>query len=152
MQHSGDDSRRPAPIPPDALTIAGGGGGPGAHRAAAVGQGTGCRRPGCQGSRRASQPCLCPRHDRSPSTLRRPSLLPRNARHPFRLQLRGSKVAEKVNDKFSATMTNVVRWRECRGAPANSDDEDAPAASKEIVSDTSIQVRRDQQRWMQRAS
>ena len=46
-------------------------------------------------------------------------------------QLEGSNTVRSVNDRFVATMTNVVHWEEA--APA--------AAGKQICSDTSIQAR-----------
>lgn len=46
------------------------------------------------------------------------------------LQLRGSKSVEAANDKFTATMTNVVRWQEAESG----------GSGKEICSDTSLQV------------
>ena len=56
-------------------------------------------------------------------------------------------MVEQANDKFSATMTNVVQWREAEqsnsssnGSSAGSSLGAAGAAAKEICSDTSIQV------------
>jgi hypothetical protein len=48
---------------------------------------------------------------------------------PSPAQLKGSTAVEKANERFDATMCNVVRWA------------DAPAGGgKQIVSDTFIQV------------
>ncbi|GAB4815192.1 hypothetical protein N2152v2_002238 [Parachlorella kessleri] len=66
-------------------------------------------------------------------------------------KLRGSKMVEQANDKFSATMTNVVQWREAQQPPSSSNGSSsassshggaaaAAAVAKEICSDTSIQV------------
>lgn len=52
-------------------------------------------------------------------------------------RLEGSKVVQSVNDKFSATMTNVVRWRE------NENQE----GGKELTSDTVIQVEIEVPTW-----
>lgn len=49
--------------------------------------------------------------------------------HACILQLQGSGFVEGINDRFDATMTNIVRWRE-----------PALAQHKEITSDTTIQV------------
>ncbi|PSC69180.1 hypothetical protein C2E20_7357 [Micractinium conductrix] len=43
-------------------------------------------------------------------------------------KLKGSPAVEKANDRFDATMSNVVRWQ------------DAPGGGKQIVSDTFLQV------------
>ncbi len=45
------------------------------------------------------------------------------------VQLEGSSFVEGINEKFDATMTNIVRWRE-----------PSLAQKKEITSDTTIQV------------
>jgi hypothetical protein len=52
-------------------------------------------------------------------------------------ELQGSKAVEAANDKFSATMTNVVSWRE--GQEQGGD--------KEIASNASIEVTIDVPRW-----
>ena len=52
------------------------------------------------------------------------------------LQLEGSKTVEAANNRFEATMTNVVRWG---GAPSSS--------SKEISSNTAIQVALEVPSW-----
>ncbi len=69
-----------------------------------------------------------------------------------RSQLQGSRFVEDINEKFSATMTNVVRYRDYVPPPVEEEEEDseedngAPAAGsgtgsrKEIVSDTTIQA------------
>ena len=56
-------------------------------------------------------------------------------------------MVEQANDKFSATMTNVVQWREAEqsnsssnGSSAGSHHGVAGPVAKEICSDTSIQV------------
>lgn len=49
--------------------------------------------------------------------------------------LQGSKAVQAANDRFTATMTNVVRWQAAAGG------------GKEIVSDTSIQVTLDVPPW-----
>lgn len=48
---------------------------------------------------------------------------------PASLQLKGSKAVEAVNERFDATMTNVVRWQEA-----------ADGSGLQLVSDTFIQV------------
>lgn len=68
-------------------------------------------------------------------------------------KLQGSPLVQSINDKFSATMTNVVRWRDAGasasaatglyGASAAGDDEPAvsrPGATREIASQTSLEV------------
>jgi hypothetical protein len=45
-------------------------------------------------------------------------------------QLKGSKAVEAANERFDATMTNVVRWQEAPGG----------GAAKQLVSDTFICV------------
>ncbi len=50
-----------------------------------------------------------------------------------RLQLQGSPAVEAANDRFSATMTNVVRWGDA-AAPA-------AAPRRQLRSDTEIQAR-----------
>jgi hypothetical protein len=54
-------------------------------------------------------------------------------------QLRGSKFVEDINDKFSAQMTNVVRWRVAGEASAMEGGHKADC-DKEIVSTTSLRV------------
>lgn len=58
------------------------------------------------------------------------------------LQLRGSKAIEAANERFDATMTNVVRWQEASpaDADASSSSSDSVSGGKQLVSDTSIQV------------
>lgn len=51
-------------------------------------------------------------------------------------ELRGSPAVVEANKKFTATMTNVVRWQEAEGG-----------SGKEISSDTSIQVTLEVPRW-----
>lgn len=51
------------------------------------------------------------------------------------MQLRGSKAVEAANERFDATMTNVVRWQE------------APGGGKQIASDTTICVQLQVPRW-----
>lgn len=36
------------------------------------------------------------------------------------MQLEGSSLVESINNKFTATMTNAIRWRESDEAPADS--------------------------------
>ncbi|KAG2438569.1 hypothetical protein HXX76_005119 [Chlamydomonas incerta] len=67
-------------------------------------------------------------------------------------KLQGSSFVEDINDKFSATMTNVVRYRDYVPEPSSDSESDSDseegeaagaqqaAARKEIVSDTTIQV------------
>lgn len=57
-------------------------------------------------------------------------------------ELQGSPFVEDMNNRFKATMTNVVRYRDLYALDPESDfDEDLPPETqKEIVSDTSIQV------------
>jgi hypothetical protein len=50
-------------------------------------------------------------------------------------KLRGSKAVEAANDRFTATMTNVVTWRRRQGGESGDG-----GGGKEIASDTSIQV------------
>ena len=47
------------------------------------------------------------------------------------VQLQGSRVVESINDRFTATMTNVVRWQTA---------EEAGASEERICSDATIQV------------
>ncbi|KXZ52257.1 hypothetical protein GPECTOR_10g888 [Gonium pectorale] len=68
-------------------------------------------------------------------------------------KLQGSPFVEDINDKFSATMTNVVRYRDY--VPPQEDDEDeeeeggasSSGKQKEIVSDTTIQVTLEVPAW-----
>jgi len=55
-------------------------------------------------------------------------------------QLKGSPAIEAINDKFTAQMTNVVRWRD-------SGSDDADAADKAIESTTSLMVELEVPRW-----
>ena len=55
---------------------------------------------------------------------------------PDALQLEGSETVKAANDRFEATMTNIVRWG---GAAAST--------SKEISSNTSIQVSLEVPAW-----
>ena len=48
-------------------------------------------------------------------------------------QLQGSPAVEAANDRFSATMTNVVRWSDAAASAAGSQ-------RKQLRSDTEIQV------------
>jgi hypothetical protein len=77
-----------------------------------------------------------------------------------RSQIRGSALVEDINQKFTARMTNQVRWREATGGrTAGAEEKDAAegrtvgaeaaappegpsAGSKQIVSDTTLEVRR----------
>ena len=52
------------------------------------------------------------------------------------MQLEGSKTVQAANDRFEATMTNIVRWS---GAPSST--------SKEISSNTAIQVSLEVPAW-----
>lgn len=52
------------------------------------------------------------------------------------MQLEGSQTVQAANDRFEATMTNAVRWS---GAPSS--------ASKEISSNTAIQVSLEVPAW-----
>lgn len=57
-------------------------------------------------------------------------------------QLQGSPFVEAINSRFSATMTNVVRYRDMQALDPDSDfdEELPPEVQKEITSDTIIQV------------
>ena len=55
----------------------------------------------------------------------------------LRLQLEGSKAVVAANDRFTATMTNVVTW----------EDGNESQAAKLICSDTSIEVALEVPRW-----
>ncbi len=57
----------------------------------------------------------------------------RNAAH---LQLQGSKTIVAANDRFDATMTNIVTW-----------EGDEHSEAKHLCSDTSIQVSLEVPRW-----
>ena len=91
---------------------------------------------------------------------------PRHHRRPaICVQLRGSKSVEAANDKFRASMTNVVRWREA-AAPAPQEQQQqqqqqcggegggaaaagaaGAAAALEICSETSLQVELEVPGW-----
>lgn len=65
-------------------------------------------------------------------------------------QLKGSKFVEDINDKFEASMTNIVRWREIQ-ATSNEEDPQLAASSssgKEIVSSTTLEVQIEVPNWM----
>ena len=55
------------------------------------------------------------------------------------VQLEGSSLVESINNKFSATMTNAVRWRDAAGGGAG---------NKQISSDTSIRVTLEVPTWL----
>ena len=64
-------------------------------------------------------------------------------------QLRGSKFVEEINDKFEASMTNVVRWREIkRSASGEAEPQAEPPGDKEIVSSTTLEVQIEVPTWM----
>lgn len=69
------------------------------------------------------------------------------------LQLRGSKSVEQANDKFTATMTNVVRWREAAEGGSSGDDSSSSSDSgsaagcREICSETSLRVELEVPGW-----
>ena len=52
----------------------------------------------------------------------------------YTVQLQGSPAVEAANDRFSATMTNVVRWSDAAASAAG-------AQRKQLRSDTEIQVK-----------
>lgn len=73
-------------------------------------------------------------------------------------ELQGSPAVVEANKKFSATMTNVVRWRESTNTDIITSDEDEYqtvnnavsrnfAGRKEIASDTEIEVTLQVPRW-----
>lgn len=77
-------------------------------------------------------------------------------------RLQGSSFVDDINNKFSASMTNVVQWRELLAEPGSSStggggsssstDADAAATdngAKEIVSNTSIEVNVEVPGWFQ---
>ena len=115
----------------------GDGAGAGAHRAPALNQGatttTPPALPWCEVERLQRRRMCCYRAHPSTSSAAAAGLaaalitlplLP----DPSPLQLKGSPAVEKANDRFDATMSNVVRWQ------------DAPGGGKQIVSDTFLQV------------
>ena len=60
---------------------------------------------------------------------------PCNLQSLLMMQLQGSPAVEAANDRFSATMTNVVRWSDAAAAAAG-------VQRKQLRSDTAIQVHR----------
>ena len=59
-------------------------------------------------------------------------------------ELQGSKAIVEVNKKFTATMTNVVRWEDTEN---NEDGADGKHSGKQITSDTEIQVTLEVPNW-----
>ena len=90
----------------------------------------------CAWSWAASCSECCRRGTRSVRTPRRTMpLLQLPPPHAALPQLKGSKAVEAANERFDATMTNVVRWQE------------APGGGKQLASDTFIQVQLQVPAW-----
>lgn len=86
-----------------------------------------------QGARDFWQPRQAPRSLGAPRWPQPSCLAPSAATWcaiPCALQLRGSRAVEAANERFDATMTNVVRWQE------------GPDGGKQLASDTFLQVLR----------
>jgi len=64
-------------------------------------------------------------------------------------ELKGSKSVEEINNKFTASMTNVVRWREVErmSAPPDAVRDHATASAREIVSTTELKVELEVPSW-----